>query len=70
LKRMKLTGGPGLSAGEREGGKGVAGWTRPKERRGRGGGVGPKGRGWVREKALSSSFFKTIFQIPFRNELE
>ena len=40
MGRKELTGGPDLSVGEKErGGEGVDGWARPKERRGRRGGV-------------------------------
>jgi len=40
LEKVKLTGGPGLSAGEREGKGEKAGWAWPRKRRAR-------GRGWA-----------------------
>ena len=61
---------PPISRRERGvGGKGAGGLAgpRPRKRRGRGGGVEPKGRGWVREeeKFLPFSFSNKIFQIHF-----
>ena len=43
--RKELTRWPHLSAERREGGKGVAGWARPKERRSAGEELGRKAEG-------------------------
>jgi len=52
LEKRKLTGGPGLSAGEERGRRKVAGWVAAQEReRGRGGGrLGRAGREQKGEK--------------------
>ena len=68
-----LTGGPDLSAGEREGkgGERPAGPRPRKGRERRGGGVGPKGRVQGEEGEREIPFFsKTISQTHFSNEME
>jgi len=67
LEEKERTGGPSLSAGERWGERGVAGWARPKERRARGR-VGPKRpRGETEGKRKKSFFCHFLFQINFPN---
>jgi len=65
LEKAKLTGGPGLSGGEREEEGGVAGWAWPK-RKGRGrGGFGPKGRKGKREGGEIPFPFSNKFSMHF-----
>jgi len=67
LKEMMLTGGPGLSAGEREGEKGTS-WAAAQEgekERARGGAGLKRPRGEGGGKRISIFFFKHIFQLHF-----
>ena len=68
MKGLKLTGGPGLSPGERgEGGNWPAG-PRPRKGEGGRGGFGPsRPKGGEREgKDFAIFFFKPIFQHIFQ----
>ena len=68
---MKLTGGPGLSAGERgEVGENWPAGPRPrKEKRGCGGELGRKAKRRRGEEGFAHFFFKPIFQHIFQLNL-
>ena len=73
MKKRELTGGPGLSAGEREReGKGEeAGWAWPRKRKGGAGQVGQAGRKKGRGEKVSIFFSKYIFlKLIFQKKFE